>query len=82
LGHAEALVTGMRQDGFAPRTTAVAYRLLSLLLDRAVSRGFLPQHPVDREFFRRELRPLLLPSKDEVVKAFTEAQAQTFLAAT
>jgi integrase len=78
--HAEALATGMRQDGFAPRTTAMAYRLFSRLLDRAVSRGLLPHHPVDRHFFTTVLRPLFRAPKDERVKAFTAPQAQRFLA--
>ena len=72
---------GMRQDGFAPRTTAVACRLLSFLLDRAVSVGLLPHDPVDRDFWRTVFHPLLrMPKNETAVKASTEAQAQTFLA--
>src|SRR5262249_35595909 len=77
-GHVEALVTGLRQQGFAPDTVRVAYRLLCVLLDRAVSRGLLTRHPVDRDV-RRELRPFVRQTKGQV-KAFTQEQAQRFLA--
>ena len=77
-GHVEALVTGLRQQGFAPDTVRVPYRLLCLLLDRAVSRGLLARHLVDRDL-RRELRPFVRATKDQV-KAFTQEQAQRFLA--
>jgi integrase len=77
-GHVEALVTGLRQAGFAPETVRVAYRLFGVLLDRAVSRGLLTSHPVDRDL-RRELQPFVRSKKDQV-KAFTHEQAQRFLA--
>jgi integrase len=81
VGHAEALVTGMRRDDFAPRTTAMAYRLFSTLLDRAVRRGLLPQHPVDRGFYKDEILPHLSVPKDAEIKAFTEDEGRRFLKA-
>jgi integrase len=81
--HVHALVASMRQGGFAPRTTAATYRLLHQLLERAASAGLLAQHPIDRDFWRTQLKPLLRIPKDTMqVKAFTEAQARAFLAIT
>jgi integrase len=81
--HVLAVVSGMRTDGFSPRTVQTTSRLLSALLDRAVTRGLLARHPITREFFKTELKPLLTVPKAERerVKAFTEAQAKQFLAA-
>ena len=78
--HAEALVTGMRRAGFAPATTRLSYMLFNRLLDRAVSRRLLAANPVDRDFFKSELRPLLKLEADSEPKAMTEPQAQQFLA--
>jgi integrase len=81
--HVLALVSGMRRDGFAPRTVQTTQRLVHALLDRAVTRGLLPRHPITTEFFKAELKPLLTVPKAERerVKAFTEAQAKQFLGA-
>jgi integrase len=79
-GHVEALVTGLRRDGFAPATVRVAFRLFSLLLDRAVTRGLLERHPVDRDL-HKELRPFIRATKG-APKAFTHDQAARFLAVT
>src|SRR5262249_3930659 len=77
--HGEALVAGMRRSGFAPSTTRLSYMLFSRLCDRAVSRRLLASHPVDRDFHRSVLRPLLRLDPDAEPKALTEPQAQRFL---
>src|SRR5262249_30293379 len=77
--HAGALVSGLRQDGFAPATTGMTYRTFSRLLDRAVSYGVLSTHPVDRDFYKTELLPKL-KRKAPDVKALTPQQVQAFLA--
>src|SRR5262249_3431864 len=77
-GHVEALVTGLRRDHFAPDTVRVAYRIVSTLLNRAVTRGLLPSNPVSSEL-RQELQAYVEPKKD-TIKAFTKAEAQQFLA--
>jgi integrase len=81
--HVLALVSGMRREGFAPRTVQTTQRLVHALLDRAVTRGLLARHPITTEFFKTELKPLLTVPKAERerIKAFTQEQAKAFLVA-
>jgi integrase len=78
--HAKALVTGMRKAGFAPSTTRLSYLMFSQVLDHAVSERLLPTHPVDRDYYKKKLRPHFRTPKGKP-KALTEPQAQQFLAA-
>jgi integrase len=78
-GHVEALVKSMAADGFSPATIRLTLIVFGTLLDRAVSRGLLPAHPVTKDL-RRELAPYVTPTDDGPPKAFTQEQAQAFLA--
>jgi integrase len=78
--HAEALVIGMKRAGYAPATTALSYGLFSQLCDRGVSRRLLAAHPVDREFYKKVLKPHLKTSDEDAdPKALTEAETTHFL---
>ena len=76
-GHVEALVTGLRNGGYAPDTVRSVHRLFVTLLNRAVARGLLGRHPLDAEL-RKELAKHMKATKPPV-KAFTEEQARRFL---
>jgi integrase len=80
-GHVQALVEGLRRDGFAPGTVRVTVLLFTMVLDEAVDQGLLSFHPITKAFFRKKLAPLLKPPKGKKsVKAFTAEQVQRFLA--
>jgi integrase len=81
-GHVQALVEGMRRDGFARGTVRVTVLLFTMLLDEAVDQGLLASHPITKTLVRKKLAPLLKPPKGtKPVKAFTAEQVQRFLAA-
>ena len=67
----------MRQGALPRARRRPRTGLLTQLLERAVSMGLLAQHPVDRDFWRTQLKPPTAhPEGHEQVKAFTEAQAR------
>lgn len=74
-----AIVTGMRDAGYAPATVRLVLVAASGILTKAVGDRLLPYHPVDAAV-RHDIRPLLKAPIAPQVKAFTEDEARHFLA--
>jgi len=79
-GHVERLVRWLASEGFAPNTIRNALRIMSTLLERAVSRQLLTANPISKEL-QKALRPFTRVAKaNQEPKAFSDEQRAAFLA--
>lgn len=85
--HVIAVVSGLRQRGYAINSTRLVFRVLSAVLASAHAKGLLTRDPLPRATVATQIKPLLRPEEPTEpdheaghAKAFAPAEAKQFLA--